>query len=178
MLKIPYDALIETLTRGLFRAGIRDERRFRLAEVFAGNSAEGVYSHGVNRFLRFLTEIENGTVDIGARTETVSSFGGIEVRDAHFGIGPINAEDAMARAAELSKTHGIACVAVRNTNHWRHRDFVVQHHQQHARLGRPRPKTRKQPHRHGNPPGKGQRGHRPCDVPVRVREIGNCETEP
>ncbi len=118
MLKIPYDALIETLARGLFRAGIRDERRFRLAEVFAGNSAEGVYSHGVNRYMRFLAEIENGTVDISAKTETVSAFGGIEVRDAHFGIGPINAEDAMARAVALSKTHGIACVAVRNTNHW------------------------------------------------------------
>ena len=40
------------------------------------------------------------------------------MRDAHFGIGPINAENAMARAVELSREHGIACVAVRNTNHW------------------------------------------------------------
>lgn len=118
MLRIHYDALVETLAKGLFRAGIRDGRRFRLAEVFAFNSLEGVYSHGVNRYLRFLSEVESGIVDIDAKTEVVSSFGGIEVRDARFGIGPLNAEDAMARAVELSKTHGIACVAVRNTNHW------------------------------------------------------------
>lgn len=118
MLRISYDSLVETLAKGLFRAGIRDERRVQLANVFAGNSLEGVYSHGVNRYMRFLGEIERGIVDIDARTEVVSSFGGIEVRDAHFGIGPINAEDAMARATELSKTHGIACVALRNTNHW------------------------------------------------------------
>lgn len=118
MLRIPYDQLVETLARGLLRAGLRDERRFRLAEVFAGNSLEGVYSHGVNRYMRFLGEVESGIVDIHAQTEVVSGFGGIEVRDAHFGIGPINAEDAMARAVALSKVHGIACVALRNTNHW------------------------------------------------------------
>jgi 3-dehydro-L-gulonate 2-dehydrogenase len=118
MLRIPYDSLVDTLARGLYRAGVRDERRFRLAEVFAGNSLEGVYSHGVNRYMRFISEVESGIVDIGAVTEVASSFGGIEVRDAHFGIGPLSAEDAMARAIELSKAHGIACVAVRNTNHW------------------------------------------------------------
>ena len=118
MPNVAYKELVDTLSRGLFRAGIEDERRFRLAEVFAGNSLEGVYSHGVNRYLRFLSEVEGGIVDLRAQTEVVSSFGGIEVRDAHFGIGPLNAEDAMARAVELSKTHGIACVAVRNTNHW------------------------------------------------------------
>ena len=118
MLYIPYDALTDTLKKGLLRAGLDEKRAAQLADVFAGNSAEGVYSHGVNRYMRFLGEVENGIVDLKAETEVVSSFGALEVRDAHFGIGPINAEDAMARAVALSKEHGIACVAVRNTNHW------------------------------------------------------------
>lgn len=118
MVYIQYDVLTGTLKKGLEKAGLDAARAEQLAQVFAGNSLEGVYSHGVNRYMRFIGEVESGVVDINAQTETVSTFGGIEVRDAHFGIGPINAENAMARAVELSREHGIACVAVRNTNHW------------------------------------------------------------
>lgn len=118
MVNIQYDVLVGTLKNGLEKAGLDASRASQLAQVFAGNSLEGVYSHGVNRYMRFIGEIESGVVDINAQTETVSAFGGIEVRDAHFGIGPLNAENAMARAVELSREHGIACVAVRNTNHW------------------------------------------------------------
>lgn len=118
MVYIQYDVLTGTLKKGLEKAGLDAARAEQLAQVFAGNSLEGVYSHGVNRYMRFISEVESGVVDINAQTETVSAFGGIEVRDAHFGIGPINAENAMARAVELSREHGIACVAVRNTNHW------------------------------------------------------------
>lgn len=118
MVYIKYNELVTVLEKGLIKAGLDNERAAKLADVFAGNSLEGVYSHGVNRYMRFISEALDGTVDINAKTEVVSSFGAIEVRDAHFGIGPINAEDAMARAVELSKEHGIACVAVRNTSHW------------------------------------------------------------
>jgi len=118
MVYIKYDILAETLKKGIIKAGLDADRAEKLAHVFAGNSLEGVYSHGVNRYMRFIYEVENGITDINAGPEVVSSFGGIEVRDAHFGIGPLNAESAMARAVELSKEHGIACVAVRNTNHW------------------------------------------------------------
>ena len=118
MVLVKYDELIAALEKGLVKAGLDAERAAKMADVFSGNSLEGVYSHGVNRYMRFISELENGTVDINAETEVVSSFGAIEVRDAHFGIGPLNAEAAMARAVELPKEHGIACVAVRNTNHW------------------------------------------------------------
>lgn len=117
-MNIQYDVLTRTLKKGLEKAGLDIARAAQLAQIFADNSLEGVYSHGVNRYMRFIGEIESGVVDINAQTETVSAFGGIEVRDAHFGIGPLNAESAMARAVELSREHGIACVAVRNTNHW------------------------------------------------------------
>ena len=118
MLHIPYEEVVSTLKTGLVKAGLDNARASRLAEICAGNSLEGVYSHGVNRYMRQVSEITSGQQDINAHTEVVASFGAIEVRDAHFGLGPINAEDAMARAIELSKIHGIACVALRNTTHW------------------------------------------------------------
>ena len=118
MLYLAYDEMISTLARALQLAGLDDTRAARLARVFAQNSAEGVYSHGVNRFPRFLKDVKDGVVDVHAAHERVSGLGGLEVWDAHFGVGPLTAEDAMARACELAETHGIACVAVRNSNHW------------------------------------------------------------
>ena len=42
MLYIPYDALTDTLKKGLLRAGLDEKRAAQLADVFAGNSAEGL----------------------------------------------------------------------------------------------------------------------------------------
>ena len=118
MLYIPFEEILTTLRRALEKAGFDGERAARLADVFARNSLEGVYSHGVNRFPRFLKNVREGTVDRDARPERVAGLGGMEVWDGHFGAGPLIAEDAMARAIELSRAHGIACVAVRHGNHW------------------------------------------------------------
>ena len=68
MLYIPYDALTDTLEKGLLRAGLDEKRAAQLADVFAGTSADGVYSHGVNRYMRFLGEVEKGIVDLKAET--------------------------------------------------------------------------------------------------------------
>lgn len=118
MLYIPFDQLVSTLTAALEKAGFDTPRAARLADVFARNSLEGVYSHGVNRFPRFLGEIENGIVRLDTQPETVASLGGMEVWDGRFGPGPLIAEQAMGRAVALAARHGIACVSVRCTNHW------------------------------------------------------------
>lgn len=118
MLYIPFDELVRTLEAALDKAGVDAARAARLADVFARNSLEGVYSHGVNRFPRFLFCIREGIVRLDTTPERVASLGGMEVWDGGFGPGPLIAEDAMARAIELARTHGIACVSVRNSSHW------------------------------------------------------------
>lgn len=118
MLYLPFEELVETLCSALERAGFDGARAARLADVFARNSLEGVYSHGVNRFPRFLNSVASGAVDRDAVPERAAALGGMEVWDGHFGPGPLIAEDAMARAVELARTHGIACISVRNSNHW------------------------------------------------------------
>lgn len=118
MLYIPFDQIQKTLAASLDKAGFDDTRAARLADVFARNSLEGVYSHGVNRFPRFLKNVQEGVVNKDAAHECIAALGGMEVWDGHFGPGPLIAEDAMDRAIALSRTHGIACVSVRNGNHW------------------------------------------------------------
>ena len=54
----------------------------------------------------------------GDKGRKAGGFGALEVYDAHFGVGPLIAEQMTARAIELAKAHGIACVALRNNSHW------------------------------------------------------------
>ncbi len=92
------------------------------AEAFAGIVAEntlcGVNSHGVNRFLRTIRNIEDGYIDVNAETEVLFSLPFYERWDAHLGLGPLKALSAMKRAVLLAKEKGIGVVALRNNNHW------------------------------------------------------------
>lgn len=118
MLRIPFPALTATLAGILIRTGFEAERARRCAELFTETTCDGIYSHGVERFPRFLTMIENGCIDIRARPERRHQFGAIENWDGRRGVGNLNAETSMARAIELSGEYGIGCVALANTNHW------------------------------------------------------------
>jgi 3-dehydro-L-gulonate 2-dehydrogenase len=86
--------------------------------MFADATLDGVATHGVNRFPRFMTMIASGLVDVNARPRRVESHGAIERWDGNRGPGNLNAAEAMAGAIDLSRRHGVGCVALANTNHW------------------------------------------------------------
>ena len=118
MIYVQYEEAVKRMARGLERfLNAQDAKRF--AEIFAGNSLDGVYSHGMNRYPRYLSYMESGLCDAKVtQAERVSGLGGLEVWDAHFGVGPLIAQQMAERAIELARTHGIACVALRNNSHW------------------------------------------------------------
>ena len=118
MIYVQYDEAVREMAKGLSRfMGEEDARHF--AEIFAGNSLDGIYSHGMNRYPRYISDMESGLCDPKVtKAEKVGGFGALEVYDAHFGVGPLIAEQMTARAIELAKAHGIACVALRNNSHW------------------------------------------------------------
>ena len=118
MLHVTYDEAVAAMTAGLLRYLPEDKAR-RFAEIFAGNSLDGVYSHGMNRYPRYLSDMDKGLCDrTVTQAERVSGFGALEVWDAHFGVGPLIAEQVTCRAIDLAREHGIACVALRNNSHW------------------------------------------------------------
>jgi len=118
MIYVQYEEAVKRMARGLERfLNAQDAKRF--AEIFAGNSLDGVYSHGMNRYPRYLSDMESGLCDAKVtQAERVSGLGGLEVWDAHFGVGPLIAQQMAERAIGLARTHGIACVALRNNSHW------------------------------------------------------------
>src|SRR6185437_10397893 len=118
MHRIPFDEVQSQLASILLDLGFSQQRAGLCARLFAETTRDGVYSHGVNRFQRFVAMIRNGSVDPSAEPRVVSHFGALERWDGQRGPGNLNAHAAMARAIALSREHGVGCVALGNTNHW------------------------------------------------------------
>jgi 3-dehydro-L-gulonate 2-dehydrogenase len=117
-MRIKYDDLKEEFKRVLLTRGLNEKNATAAATVFAKNSLDGVYSHGVNRFARVISYLDHGTIEAGNIATVENSFMGFERWNGHRGIGPLNANLAMDRACELSKQFGIGVVALGNNNHW------------------------------------------------------------
>jgi 3-dehydro-L-gulonate 2-dehydrogenase len=118
MLRIPYADLYEALKKALLHLGLTEDRAALCSRLFAETTRDGVYTHGVNRFLRFEAMIRNGTIDIHAKPTLTASFGSIERWNGNRGIGNLNAHASMQRAITLAQRNGIGAVALANTNHW------------------------------------------------------------
>lgn len=117
-MRVTYQELFDALLRALIRLGFEPDRAELCARLFADTDRDGVRTHGVNRFPRFVRMIRSGVVDVRARPLRVVSRGAFERWDGRGGPGNLNAHDSMARALELSREHGLGCVALGNTNHW------------------------------------------------------------
>src|SRR5215210_7578655 len=117
-MRVSFDVLHQTLRRALLKVGFEQGRAELCARLFAETDRDGVYTHGLNRFPRFLEMIGKGLVDVSASPVCVGAHGALERWDGNLGAGNLNAHDSTARAVELSLQHGLGCVALRNTNHW------------------------------------------------------------
>jgi 3-dehydro-L-gulonate 2-dehydrogenase len=104
--------------RILLRLGFTTERAYKCAEIFTLNSLEGVYSHGVYRFTRFVKSIREGLIRPEAVPSLVHRTGAIEQWNGNLGPGPLNAIFATDRAMAVATENSIGLVSLANTNHW------------------------------------------------------------
>jgi 3-dehydro-L-gulonate 2-dehydrogenase len=105
-------------TRILVKFGFTGSKADQCAEIFTINSLEGVYSHGVNRFPRFIEYLRKGYINPDAEPSPVCAAGALEQWNGNLGPGPLNAIFATERAMEIASETGIGLVAMGNTNHW------------------------------------------------------------
>lgn len=117
-MRVAYETMVNEFKRVLMKRGFSEKGAFDAATIFAQNSLAGVYSHGLNRFPRFVSYLEKGEIDPNVTATTEISLGAFERWDGHRGFGPLNAKRAMDRACELAKQYGIGIVALGNNNHW------------------------------------------------------------
>ena len=63
-MKVTFEQLKAAFNRVLISRGVDSETANACAEMFARTTESGVYSHGVNRFPRFIQQLENGDIRI------------------------------------------------------------------------------------------------------------------
>jgi 3-dehydro-L-gulonate 2-dehydrogenase len=115
---ISADQMRSEFARILKTLGLTDEGAEKCADIFTLNSLEGVYSHGVNRFPRFVRNIKEGFVIPSATPSIVNVSGSLEQWNGNLGPGPLNALFAAERAMTIASSDGLGLVAMANTNHW------------------------------------------------------------
>lgn len=104
--------------RILMSIGFSHNKADKCAETFTLNSVEGIYSHGVNRFPRFVKNTRDGYVKPDAEPELIHLFGSIEQWNGNLGPGILNAFFATERAMKIADAGGIGMVTLAKTNHW------------------------------------------------------------
>ena len=117
-IRIPFDKMKSEFSRILLSIGFSPEKAEKCADIFTMNSLDGVNSHGINRFPRFVKNILEGLVKPEAVPSLIHSAGSIEQWNGNLGPGPLNASFATDRAMELALGNGIGMITMANTNHW------------------------------------------------------------
>jgi 3-dehydro-L-gulonate 2-dehydrogenase len=117
-LNISAEEMQKTLKTILLKHHFPKKKAEECATIFTQNSVDGIYTHGINRFPRFMEYIQKGYVIPNAKPTLQHRFGGIEQWHGNLGAGPSNAIFATERAMKLAQKNGIGCVALSHTNHW------------------------------------------------------------
>ncbi len=116
--RIPFEEVVEKLSAILLKLGFDETSAARCANMFATNSLEGIYSHGLNRFPRFVEYVKKGLVNVDAKPKKIAQAGALEQWDGNLAAGPLNATAMTNRSIELAQKYGLGCIGLRNTNHW------------------------------------------------------------
>jgi 3-dehydro-L-gulonate 2-dehydrogenase len=118
MMRIPFETLQAEFERILLDLNFTAAKAAQIATIFAENSRDGVYTHGLNRFPVFVQYVKDGLINPDAEPVAQEGLGLLERYDGNLGPGMLNARFCMDRAIALANEHGMGCVAIRNTNHW------------------------------------------------------------
>jgi 3-dehydro-L-gulonate 2-dehydrogenase len=117
-IRVSHDEMLQTFQSILLRNGFTESKSNLLSEVFTTNSLEGVYTHGVNRFAKFIQFVKGGYVRPDSEATCIHQVGNLQQWNGNLGPGPINAIMCTDAAIRLAKENTIGCVSLANTNHW------------------------------------------------------------
>jgi len=117
-IRVNYQDMERTFHDILLTYSFSEDKAAMCARIFADNSLDGVYTHGVNRFARFVQMVAEKHVLPEKEPTKISGFGGMEQWNGHLGPGLSNAVFCTDRAMQLADENGIGCAALANTNHW------------------------------------------------------------
>ena len=134
-IRIPYENT-KAYCITLFQTyGFTEEESRKITDVLLQADLYGIESHGVQRMIRYHSEISWGMVDPNAKPETVFETPVSAVIDAKRSMGHLVSLKAMNLAIEKAKTVGVGMVAVRNSNHYGIAGYYANMALQHDMIG-------------------------------------------
>ena len=112
------DALREFVTAVYRAGGMPSEDAALIADTLVQADLWGHQSHGVLRTGWYLARLQSGVMKAVTRPRFVSDRGGVAVLDGDDGVGQVVTRFATQEAIRRAKQHGVASIAVRNSNHF------------------------------------------------------------
>jgi LDH2 family malate/lactate/ureidoglycolate dehydrogenase len=116
--EVPY-ARVKPFCEKIFAAyGFSPAESTTITDVLLMADLFGIESHGIQRLVRYHSEIGQGFVDVKAKPEILHETPVSAVIDGHKGMGQLVGRQAMELAIAKAKKTGIGMVSVRNSNHY------------------------------------------------------------
>ena len=100
------------------RAGMPGVDAALVADTLVQADLWGHQSHGVLRTGWYLARLRSGVMKAITEPKLAVDAGGVAVVDAQDGVGQVATRFAAGEALRRAKAHGVAAVAVRNSNHF------------------------------------------------------------
>jgi LDH2 family malate/lactate/ureidoglycolate dehydrogenase len=116
--RVNAEKLIDFLTDVYRSAGITEADARLVADSLVQADLWGHQSHGVLRTGWYLARLKSGVMRAHTLPQLVIDSGAVAVIEGNEGIGQVLTAYAAREAIRRAKVHGIAAVAVRNSNHF------------------------------------------------------------
>jgi LDH2 family malate/lactate/ureidoglycolate dehydrogenase len=116
--RVSADRLVDFSTAVYRAVGMAEDDARLCADTLVQADLWGHQSHGVLRLPWYAARLKAGVCDPRGRPEIVVDAGGVAVVDGHEAMGQVVTALAAREAIRRAKQHGIAAVAVRNSNHF------------------------------------------------------------
>jgi LDH2 family malate/lactate/ureidoglycolate dehydrogenase len=116
--RVGHEALRRFVAQVYHGAGMPETDAALMADSLVQADLWGHQSHGVLRTSWYLARLESGVMKAVTQPKFVVDAGAVAVIDAEDGVGQVVTEIATRDVIRRAKVHGVAAVAVRNSNHF------------------------------------------------------------
>ena len=115
---IPYDKTRTFCIKVFQGYGFSEAESTQITDVLLDADLCGIESHGVQRLIRYHSEVTEGYVKLDAQPQIVKQTPLSATIEGNDAMGQTLSVDAMNLAIEKAKQYGVGMVAVRNSNHY------------------------------------------------------------
>lgn len=118
MVKVNENKLKEFITKIFINKGLSEQDACVVADALVAANLSGRASHGVLRTKIYVERIEQGGINCHPNIHAISESDTTALIDGDNALGMLVANKAAMLTREKAEKSGVACVAVKNTNHY------------------------------------------------------------